>query len=512
MLGNLGCTDYNMFRQGIGRTQPAGKCADGRSADLGEWKPERDERRLHMEGKGWLREHTNMLSFFVRTADLFLIIGSALVVYLAYRPERAVPQLYMTGVGLAALLVLLIFPATGVYQSWRGGGLVSEIRRITVAWAAVIALLIVFAFLSKTSVQYSRVWLGVWGLSAWALLVAYHAGLRLGSRWIRERGFNVRRIAIVGAGNLGRSVARQIQESPWTGYKVVGFYDDNPALHGQRLDGIRVRGAPCRLPRLMNRQFVDEVWLALPLRAEQRVKDILHEFRHSTATVRFVPDIFGFQLLNHSFSEVAGVPVLDLNASPMGGINRVMKAVEDRILSAVILLLTSPLLLLIALGVKLSSPGSVFFRQERVSWNGKPFMMLKFRSMPVDAEDSSGPVWTRKGENRATPFGAFLRRTSLDELPQFINVLKGDMSIVGPRPERPVFVERFKDEIPNYMKKHLVKAGITGWAQVNGWRGDTDLRKRIEFDMQYIENWSLWLDIKILLLTLVRGFVHKNAY
>jgi Sugar transferases involved in lipopolysaccharide synthesis len=169
-------------------------------------------------------------------------------------------------------------------------------------------------------------------------------------------------------------------------------------------------------------------------------------------------------------------------------------------------------MLAIALAVKLSSPGPVFYRQERISWNNRPFQMLKFRSMPVDAEQATGAVWARAGEHRATRVGAFLRRTSLDELPQFINVLRGEMSIVGPRPERPVFVHQFKHAIPDYMKKHMVKAGITGWAQVNGWRGSTDLAKRIECDIHYIQNWSLWFDLKIIVLTLFKGFVHKNAY
>jgi len=206
------------------------------------------------------------------------------------------------------------------------------------------------------------------------------------------------------------------------------------------------------------------------------------------------------------------LPVIDLNASPLVGINRFIKELEDKILSLLILIIISPLLLFIAIGIKLTSPGPVFFRQERVSWNGRPFAMYKFRSMPVDVENTSGPVWAKSDEQRATGLGAFLRKTSLDELPQFWNVLKGDMSIVGPRPERPFFVEKFKEEVPDYMKKHLVKAGITGWAQINGWRGDTDINKRIEYDLFYVENWSLWFDLKIIILTLFRGFVHKHAY
>jgi putative colanic acid biosynthesis UDP-glucose lipid carrier transferase len=196
----------------------------------------------------------------------------------------------------------------------------------------------------------------------------------------------------------------------------------------------------------------------------------------------------------------------------MVGLNRLIKAFEDRLLASVILLLLSPLFLLIAMAIKVTSKGPVFYTQKRVSWNGKEFNMLKFRSMPQNAETETGPVWATAGEQRATKIGAFLRKTSLDELPQFMNVLCGDMSIVGPRPERKFFVEQFKEQIPGYMQKHLVKAGITGWAQVNGWRGNTSLEKRIQYDLYYIENWSLALDIKIIFLTFFRGFVNKNAY
>jgi Undecaprenyl-phosphate glucose phosphotransferase len=238
----------------------------------------------------------------------------------------------------------------------------------------------------------------------------------------------------------------------------------------------------------------------------------LHELRHQTITTRLLLDIFGLNILNSSISKLAGFPVLNVRSSPMIGGNRLIKALEDRFLAGIILLLISPLFLLIPLAVKLSSPGPVFYRQKRISWNGKEFDMLKFRTMPVDAEAITGPVWAREGEQRATKIGAFLRKTSLDELPQFINVLLGDMSIVGPRPERHVFVEEFKEKIPGYMQKHLVKAGITGWAQVNGWRGNTSLEKRIEYDLYYIENWSFLFDLKIIFLTCLQGFVNKNAY
>ena len=256
---------------------------------------------------------------------------------------------------------------------------------------------------------------------------------------------------------------------------------------------------------------VDEVWLALSLSEEAAIKDALHALRHSTASIRFAPDMFTLRLINHGVSDVLGVPMFDLSTSPMTGTNQLVKWLEDKVLSSLILLLISPIMILLALGVKLTSPGPVFYRQERVGLNNKPFHMLKFRSMPVDTE-KSGVQWGGSAAKAKTRFGQFIRKTSLDELPQFLNVLKGDMSIVGPRPERPMFVEQFKEEIPDYMKKHMVKAGITGWAQVHGWRGDTDLRTRIEYDLYYIENWSLLLDLKIVVMTVFKGFVNKNAY
>jgi putative colanic acid biosynthesis UDP-glucose lipid carrier transferase len=225
-----------------------------------------------------------------------------------------------------------------------------------------------------------------------------------------------------------------------------------------------------------------------------------------------VPDIYSFHLLNHSVSEIAGLPVVSLTETPMSGPNRVAKAVEDLVLASLLLLPALPLMALIAIGIRASSPGPIFYRQNRVTWYGERFEMLKFRTMPVDAEAGSGPVWSKPGEKRATPFGALLRRLSLDELPQLFNVLKGEMSLVGPRPERPEFVEQFRREIPGYMQKHLVKGGITGWAQIHDLRGGTDLVRRIEYDLFYIENWSVWFDLRILALTAVHVLRSKNAH
>ena len=248
---------------------------------------------------------------------------------------------------------------------------------------------------------------------------------------------------------------------------------------------------------------VDQIWLAMPL-YQGKIKSLLHTLRHTTADIRFVPDLFGFRLINHSITEVAGLPVLNLTSSPMSGSSRIIKEV----LALLFLALAAPLIFSIALVIKLTSQGPVFYRQRRVGWNGKIFKMLKFRTMEPNVEED-GIQWGNTRHKRITSVGRFLRRTSLDELPQLVNVLKGDMSLVGPRPERPQFVAQFKDEIPDYMKKHMVKAGITGWAQVIGWRGDTDLNTRVEHDLYYIEHWSLCFDLKIIILTVLGGGLHN---
>jgi putative colanic acid biosynthesis UDP-glucose lipid carrier transferase len=291
-----------------------------------------------------------------------------------------------------------------------------------------------------------------------------------------------------------------------------GFYDDAPELAGAVVDGIPVLGTIDSLCKDLDRSGLDQVWIALPLRSEERIRTLVAALRAYPVQVRYVPDIFGFQLLRHSFSEIAGMPVIGLTDTPLEGIPRLLKAAEDYALGGLALLLASPLLAVIAISIKLSSPGPVLDRQERVTWNGRLFTMLKFRSMPIGTEHSTGPVWSAQDDVRATRLGALLRRFSLDELPQLFNVLKGEMSLVGPRPERPEFVAQFRQQIPGYMQKHMVKAGITGWAQVNDLRGSSDLGKRIQYDLYYIDNWSVWFDIRILALTVGHVLRSRNAY
>lgn len=393
-----------------------------------------------------------------------------------------------------AALVFAALPAE-VYRSWRGAQMPAMLAGVAGRWTGLVGLLLLWLFVFKASQDFSRIWFVLWAVGAMALLWLERLGIYLFLRALRRRGFNLRHVALVGSGPAAENLKQRLARAGWSGYNIaLTVPSTDVAALGSIVEA-----------------EVDEVWLALPLSDEPAIKDVLHALRHSTASIRFVPDLFTLRLINHGVSDVLGMPMYDLSTSPMTGMNQLVKWLEDKVLSSLILLLISPVMIFLALGVKLTSPGPVFYRQERVGLNNKAFHMLKFRSMPVDTE-KSGVQWGGSAAKATTRFGQFIRKTSLDELPQFLNVLKGDMSIVGPRPERPMFVEQFKEEIPDYMKKHMVKAGITGWAQVHGWRGDTDLKTRIEYDLYYIENWSLWLDLKIIVMTVFKGFVNKNAY
>jgi len=458
-----------------------------------------------------LKENAPVFEWLLRTVDPVLVAAVGLLAYAGYLGGFNPPERYVLAMLGMSFACATLFPFFGLYAPQRGVTLFEEVRRLANAWLILAAVWFAFLFLSKTGTEFSRIWSTYWIGFGFLAHLALRGTIRLTLRALRRRGYNLRHIVIVGAGRLGREIAQRLRRTAWSGFALQAFYDDDPALQGSSIDGVPVVGTVDRVLSDLDDGGVDQVWIALPMRAEPRIRDLLLGLRKHSVQVRFVPDIFNFTLLHHSMTEIAGFPVINLTDSPLDGINRVVKNVEDLLLAFVILTFASPFMLLIAIGIKLSSSGPVFYRQERVTWNGERFQMVKFRSMPIDAEAQSGPVWAKRDEERATPFGAFLRRNSLDELPQFINVLRGDMSIVGPRPERPEFVDRFRQEIPGYMQKHLVKAGITGWAQVNDLRGDTDLEERIRYDLYYIENWSVWFDLRIIALTIVHIFRSRHA-
>jgi putative colanic acid biosynthesis UDP-glucose lipid carrier transferase len=458
-----------------------------------------------------LKPHAALFTAILRTCDPLVTVATGLVAYRAYLGSFVPPDHYLLFLAVGALAAATVFPLFDLYSPQRGAGVTDELRRLSFAWLLLAAIAGGTLFATKMGETYSRVWVGAWLVGGFLTTTALRLTVRLTLRALRVRGLNQRHIAIVGAGPFALNLAARLAAAPWSGFSVRAFYDDEARAPSAAATAHPVRTIDGDLIRDVAAGGIDQVWVALPLRAEARIREILTMLREHPVEVRFVPDIYSFHLLNHSVTEVAGLPVISLTETPMSGINRVVKAIEDYVLASALFLLAAPFMAIIAIGVKLSSPGPVFYRQERVTWNGERFAMLKFRTMPVDAEAASGPVWARHGERRATPFGSFLRRTSLDELPQFINVLKGEMSLVGPRPERPEFVERFRQEIPGYMQKHLVKAGITGWAQVNDLRGDSDLALRIQYDLYYIDNWSLWFDLRILVLTLWHILKSHNA-
>lgn len=470
--------------------------------------------------KGFLKGYANLLNFLLRCMDLSIVLGSGIGSYYfsaAYQTYSAqgiqgLPDHFIKAILLVIVLTAIIFPVCTVYRVWRGSSTLSEIKTLTIAWLTVGLLLAGLAFVTRSGSHFSRSWIGIWFASAWVLFVGLRITMRIVLRYLRSTGFNHRHIVIVGSGEQAAVVAQRLQHSTWFGLEISALFGPNIKRLASFFPATERIYELAQLRSYVDEHEVDQVWISLPHSEEQTIREVISALNDSSIDIRYVPDIFEYQLMHHSLSEVAGVPVVNISYSAINGMNRLVKDAEDYILAVMLLLLAGPLMTIIALGVKLSSPGPVLYRQKRVGWNGKEFTMFKFRSMPVEAEQKTGPVWASKRDKRATPLGSFLRKTSLDELPQLFNILKGEMSLIGPRPERPVFVEQYKDEVPHYMKKHLVKAGLTGWAQVHGWRGNTCLHTRIEHDLYYIENWSLWLDIKIIIMTVFRGFVHKNAY
>jgi len=353
----------------------------------------------------------------------------------------------------------------------------------------------------------------------WVIFLTLNVGFAYASReLVREAlerrwraGIGLKRVLIAGAGDLGRVVADKVLEHRELGFKVVGFLDDKAGGDHIGYRGIPLLGTLAEADDIIKREAADHLYVALPLEEHVKMLGLIEATNREGVDIHVVPDLLQFIALRARLENLDGVPIISLNDVPLRGFNSVLKRAIDVMISSVALACLSPFFAIIAVLIKRTSPGPVFYKQERMGLDGKAFNVYKFRSMHQDAEEETGPVWARDDDPRATPIGRLLRKTDFDELPQFWNVLRGDMSIVGPRPERPYFVEQFKHRIPQYMLRHKVKAGITGWAQVNGWRGNTSLEKRIEYDLYYIENWSVALDLKIMWLTLVRG-LHRHAF
>lgn len=346
---------------------------------------------------------------------------------------------------------------------------------------------------------------------------SYRITLRLALRSMRRRGWNMRHVAIVGVGRLGQITARTLSRNSWTGIRVEYFISHHEQTSRSACLNLPIAGGVRELESILENKHVDAIYLAIPSAMSAQLPMILRRLERFAIDVRIVPDVHPRYLpQNMVVSELEGMPILSYRESPMAGVSGVFKRVLDILGAIVGLIIFSPVLMLIAIAVRLSSPGPVIFTQQRVSLGGGTFAIWKFRTMCMNPDgDQHHPLsdsWTSKDDPRITRIGAWLRRTSLDELPQLFNVLRGDMALVGPRPERPELIDRFREDWRGYMLRQQVKAGMTGWAQVNGLRGDTSLRKRLQYDLFYIRNWTIWFDIRILVLTIFRGFIHRNAY
>ncbi len=401
---------------------------------------------------------------------------------------------------------------TGLYKPKRTQNLFVQLTDIFKA-GIFSGLLIMVFFYYLQDVPYSRKLLILFVVMLSAGLILSHLTTMAIMQKLRAKGYNLRYYTVIGANQKGQQLVQDIEQMGWVGLRCVFFVDNNPSLIDTKVMGIPVYGPVEKLPELLKTEAIDEVYLALSGSEAQNAYPVLEDLQSSGVTIRIIPDWGNLASVSGATTITIGSQVLFSAAdSPLSGINVILKEIFDRTIALILLIIFALPMILIAALVKLTSEGPVFYKQTRVGMDQKEFKIFKFRTMKVDAEKESGLQWTKSDDSRRTPFGAWLRRTSLDELPQLINVLKGQMSLIGPRPERPVFVKQFSEEYKKYMLRHRVKAGITGWAQINGFRGDTSLRKRLLYDLYYVRNWSFALDLWILLRTPWHIIKGDNAY
>jgi Undecaprenyl-phosphate glucose phosphotransferase len=459
-----------------------------------------------------LKAHSRLFKQLTFATDIALIAGCWLFAYWLRFHAFGRGDVPPFGDYLLQLVPILLvwtfaFKAFDLYRPMRLGSHLGEWWDITKASSLGVVVLLAIMSVVFRGYEYSRVVIGLFWASSIVAATMSRVVFREALRVARRRGYNLRYAVVIGGGEAAAEVFRVLKRRPDVGVRVLGRLGD------KREEGeARWLGAPEDIRAVLDTHQVDIVMIALPHAEYARIGAILDGIGDDPVAIHYVPDVFSLASLRGGIEEFETLPIVHLRESPLYGWNQVLKRVFDVVVSALALMALSPLLLAIAIGVKLTSRGPVLYRQERMGLDGRRFSMLKFRSMVPDAEAATGPQWAVPGDPRRTGFGALLRSTSLDELPQLANVLRGEMSLVGPRPERPSFVEEFRRRVPRYMLRHKVKAGITGWAQINGWRGNTSIEKRIEYDLYYIERWSLGFDVKILLQTLWLGFRNRNAY
>lgn len=464
---------------------------------------------------GFLNTIQSSFSALYRVVDL-VIISILLLISLYY---YEVPfNIHYQLVLVISLSCFLFFGQTlNLYRSWRTSTTFNMISFATLTWVLCCTVLVMLAYFSKTGAVYSRLAIGSWFLATAIVMVIWRIIFRELLFQFRKLGMNTKPVIIIGATETGLKLAEQIRLNPQQGLTIAGIYDDRAPERLPHQGEFEISGTIDEgIEVVKSSNSINQVYVAMPMKAEARITQILNQFRDTTATVHIVPDFFIYNLLHARWQHVGNMETLSVYDSPFEGFSLTVKRIEDIVLSLIIMSIIIVPMCFIALAIKLTSRGPIIFKQQRYGLDGKEIEIYKFRSMALVQKDTNEVKQATKFDARVTKVGGFLRRTSLDELPQFVNVLKGEMSIVGPRPHAVIHNEEYRKRIDGYMLRHKVKPGITGWAQVNGWRGETDtlekMEKRIEFDLAYIHRWSLFFDLKIIVLTIFKGFVNKNAY
>ncbi|AGA70610.1 Undecaprenyl-phosphate glucose phosphotransferase [Desulfitobacterium dichloroeliminans LMG P-21439] len=462
-----------------------------------------------------IRENQETLNKLQIVLDLAMVVTALVLAYWLrfynYEESHLGFESYVPALILLVPLHFLLYYFLGLYEPRRRQSITLEVGRIIRANLLSTMILLALLYFLK-EIDYSRQVLIYFVVLTSVLTIGERVALRAILYNIRKNGYNKKHVLIIGTGRLAKRLIGALTENRYLGYEIIGIIDDNIEI-GKKLAGIAVTGGVADLEDVIREGKIDEIFITISTKDYDKFRTIIKVCEKSGARTQIVPDYARFIPAKPQMDEIDGIPLINIRHVPLDNFLKAFsKRTFDIAFSFVGILICLPLLALIIIGIKIDSPGPVFFAQERVGLNKRHFKMYKFRTMKVQTSEDSDKEWTIKGDNRKTRLGNLLRKTSIDELPQLWNVLKGDMSLVGPRPERPFFVSQFKEKIPRYMVKHQVRPGITGWAQVNGWRGDTSIRKRIECDIYYIENWMFLFDVKILLMTLFKGFVNKNAY
>lgn len=452
-----------------------------------------------------------VVSFFKRVLDPFIIWGILVLVTWIY--DQVFTGYYLVLMIITYFVSSFVYEQTTIYSTWRNGNLLEYIRDTVVGWGVIISILLLLNYAANFSHHYSERVILTWFVVTPVALLLSHIVVREIADSLRKKG-GLRSAVIVGANETSLKLAARIAEFPYLLIDIRGFFDERnddriPNWEVPRLGGIADAAGYAR------KQNIEMVFISLPMSAQPRIREIIDDLHDTTASVYFLPDVYVYDLMRARFNSVGGLPVVAVCESPFSGVDSVVKNISDFVLAFLILVLLSPIMLAIALAVVLTSPGPAIFRQRRYGLNGEEITVYKFRSMTV-REDGANVVQAQKNDARVTKIGAFLRRTSLDELPQFFNVLQGRMSIVGPRPHAVAHNELYRKLIKGYMLRHKVKPGITGWAQVNGMRGETEvlekMQGRIDHDLYYLQNWSIWFDLWIILRTVWVVLRRDNAY